>query len=93
MDDLEDDTIALLARRAYDVAASTRGVKVFLNDKRLPVSKFEDYCKLYVVNNTGDNDLAQGGSSNSKIIYESCSPRWEIAIRFVVFFFFLKFFL
>ena len=26
---------------AYDIAASTPGVKVFLNDKRLPVNKFE----------------------------------------------------
>ncbi len=46
MTHLEDDTIRLLARRAYDVAASTRGVKVYLNDKRLPISKFED-CNFY----------------------------------------------
>ncbi len=78
MDNLEDDTIALLARRAYDIAASTRGVKVFLNDKRLPISKFEDYCKLYVVNNTGDE---MSDSSTTKIIYESNNPRWEIAVR------------
>ena len=78
MDNLEDDTIALLARRAYDIAASTRGVKVYLNDKRLPISKFEDYCKLYVVNNTGDE---MSDSSTTKIIYESNNPRWEIAVR------------
>ena len=40
MGHLEEDTVKLLARRAYDVAASTRGVKVYLNDKRLPISKF-----------------------------------------------------
>ena len=45
MDKLDDDTVALLARRAYDIAASTPGIKVFLNDKRLPISKFEDYCE------------------------------------------------
>lgn len=38
MDKLDKDTVALLSRRAYDIAASTRGVKVFLNDKRVPVS-------------------------------------------------------
>lgn len=38
MESLDADTIALLSRRAYDVAASTRGVKVFLNGKRIPVS-------------------------------------------------------
>jgi DNA topoisomerase-2 len=37
MDSLDKDIIALMSRRAYDVAASTRGVKVYLNGKRLPV--------------------------------------------------------
>ena len=30
MDRLDNDTVALLSRRAYDIAASTRGVKVNL---------------------------------------------------------------
>lgn len=38
MDKLDKDIVDLMSRRAYDVAASTRGVKVFLNDSRLPVS-------------------------------------------------------
>lgn len=37
MASLDKDIVDLVSRRAYDVAASTRGVKVFLNDKRLPV--------------------------------------------------------
>lgn len=37
MESLDKDTVDLLSRRAYDVAASTRGVKVYLNDQRLPV--------------------------------------------------------
>ena len=37
MDRLDEDTVALLSRRAYDVAASTKGVKVFLNGTRIPV--------------------------------------------------------
>ena len=63
MDKLDDDTIALLARRAYDIAASTPGVKVFLNDKKLPVNKFEDYCKLYLNNNPESDEPV-------KLIYE-----------------------
>lgn len=35
---LDNDTVALLTRRAYDIAGSTKGVKVFLNGKKLPVS-------------------------------------------------------
>lgn len=38
MTQLDKDIVDLMSRRAYDVAASTRGVKVYLNGKMLPVS-------------------------------------------------------
>lgn len=38
MASLDADTVALFTRRAYDVAATTKGVRVMLNGKRLPVS-------------------------------------------------------
>lgn len=38
MEKLDKDTMALLTRRAYDVAGSCKGVKVTLNGKKLPVS-------------------------------------------------------
>jgi len=38
MTELEDDIIALMCRRAFDVAGSSRGVKVFLNGTQIPVS-------------------------------------------------------
>lgn len=38
MDKLDKDIVALLTRRAYDVAGSCKGVKVSLNGKKLPVS-------------------------------------------------------
>lgn len=38
MESLDRDTVALLTRRAYDIAGSTKGVKVFLNGTKLPVS-------------------------------------------------------
>jgi DNA topoisomerase II len=77
MDGLDDDTVALMARRAYDIAASKPGIKVYLNDKRLPVNKFEDYCKLYLSNNEGDGEDA---SSSMKLVHEKPNERWEIAI-------------
>ena len=46
MDSLDKDTVALLSRRAFDVAASTRGVKVYLNGKCLPIKNFKDYVDL-----------------------------------------------
>ena len=46
MDCLDSDTVALLSKRAFDVAASTRGVKVYLNGKLLPIKSFKDYVDL-----------------------------------------------
>lgn len=77
MERLDDDTVALLARRAYDIAASSPGVKVYLNDKRLPITKFEDYCKLYLTNTETDefnNPLPV------KLVYEKTNERWEVAV-------------
>lgn len=36
---LDKDTVALMTRRAYDIAGSSKGVRVFFNGKRLPVSR------------------------------------------------------
>ena len=38
METLDKDTVDLFTRRAYDIAASTKDVKVILNGKRIPVS-------------------------------------------------------
>ena len=38
MTHLDKDTVALMTRRAYDIAGCTRGVSVTLNGKKLPVS-------------------------------------------------------
>lgn len=35
---LDKDTVALMTRRAYDIAGASKGVRVFFNGKRLPVS-------------------------------------------------------
>jgi DNA gyrase/topoisomerase IV subunit B len=48
MDCLDRDTVDLLSRRAYDIAASSTGVKVYLNGKRVPVYfDLEYFLKLY----------------------------------------------
>ena len=38
MESLDEDIVSLMSRRAYDIAAASRGVKVFLNGKRISVS-------------------------------------------------------
>ena len=79
MDSLDDDTIGLFARRAYDVAASTRGIKVFLNGKRIPINKFEDYCKLYL--NSGNTTSAENNEPVNVIVDKS-NQRWEVALSY-----------
>ncbi|KAJ8915854.1 hypothetical protein NQ315_004668 [Exocentrus adspersus] len=74
MDKLDDGIVGLMSRRAYDVAASTRGVKVFLNGKRLPVKTFKDYIDLYI---KGKEDES---GNNLKVIYEQPNERWEVAL-------------
>nr|NVI79324.1 topoisomerase 2 [Cucujiformia] len=74
MDKLDDDIIGLMSRRAFDIAASTRGVKVFLNGKRLPVKSFKDYIELYIKGKEDD----QG--NNLKITHEVANERWEVAV-------------
>lgn len=74
MEKIDDDTLALLSRRAYDIAASTKGVKVFLNGKRLPVKGFKDYVDLFI---KGKEDET---GNQLKCVYEQCGERWEVAI-------------
>ena len=37
MESLDNDIVSLLARRAYDIAGSVRGIAVYLNGKKLAV--------------------------------------------------------
>ncbi|CAK9796483.1 DNA topoisomerase 2 [Anthophora plagiata] len=74
MQSLDDDIVALMSRRAFDIAASTRGVKVYLNGTRVPIKNFKDYVDFYIKGKEDDigNPL--------KLVYENCGPRWEIAM-------------
>ncbi|XP_047516652.1 DNA topoisomerase 2 isoform X2 [Pieris napi] len=74
MEKLEDDIVCLMSRRAYDVAASTAGVKVYLNGERLKINKFKDYIDLHI---KGKEDEA---GQPLKVVYEKVNERWEIAL-------------
>ncbi|XP_061714729.1 DNA topoisomerase 2 [Cydia pomonella] len=74
MEKLEDDIVALMSRRAYDVAASTAGVKVYLNGERLKINKFKDYIDLYIKGKEDEN------GQPLKVVYEKVNDRWEVAL-------------
>lgn len=81
MDSIDEDTVALLKKRVYDIAGTTKDVKVFLNDERIKIKGFKQYVDLYLNSVT---ELAQensGGAAQVKptMIYESIGTRWEVA--------------
>ncbi len=73
MDKLDNDIVALFSRRAYDVAGSSKGVKVYLNGKRLMVNGFKEYVELFV------KDKEDEVGNPIKVAYEAVNDRWEIA--------------
>ena len=74
MKELDKDIVALMSRRAYDIAGSSKGVKVFLNGKRLPIKGFKEYVDQYL---KGKEDEE---GNPLKCAYEATNPRWEIAV-------------
>jgi len=74
MERLDKDTVALLSRRAFDIAATTKGVKVFLNGKQLPIKSFKDYVDQFVKGKTDD------AGNPLKVVHDQCGERWEVAI-------------
>ncbi|XP_070497266.1 DNA topoisomerase 2 isoform X1 [Chironomus tepperi] len=74
MDKLEDDIVALMQRRAFDVAASTRGVSVYLNGQKLGIKNFKDYIDMYIKKKDDES------GNPLKISYENCNERWEVAL-------------
>lgn len=74
MTTLDSDTVALLSKRAFDVAASTRGVKVYLNGKLLPIKTFKDYVDLCLKGREDDE------GNNVKAVFETVNDRWEVAV-------------
>ncbi|GBB91406.1 hypothetical protein RclHR1_01870001 [Rhizophagus clarus] len=69
----DDDIVALLKKRVYDLAGCVKNVKVFLNGERLKIKNFKEYALMYLSGNDDSVDL------RSSIIYEDVNQRWEIA--------------
>ncbi|XP_056335728.1 DNA topoisomerase 2-beta isoform X2 [Danio aesculapii] len=74
MEKLDKDIVALLTRRAYDVAGSCRGVKVILNGKKLPVNSFRSYVDFYVKDKLDETGVAL------KVVNETVNERWEVCL-------------
>lgn len=67
---LDDEIVGLMARRALDIAATTKGVKVFLNGEVLPCQTFTDYVNFY----KSDNSLEP-----LKMVFDQ-TRRWQVGV-------------
>lgn len=72
MNKLDKDTVALLSKRAYDIAGSManregKRLSVTLNGKKLPIKSFKDYL-----------NMLEG--VNAPVAYEKVNDRWEVGV-------------
>ncbi|XP_054622812.1 DNA topoisomerase 2-alpha [Dunckerocampus dactyliophorus] len=74
MNVLDKDIVALMTRRAYDVAGCTKGVRVFFNSKKLPVRNFRSYVDMYLKDKVTETDNAP------VVVHEIVNERWEVCL-------------
>jgi DNA topoisomerase-2 len=73
MEELEEDTVALMRKRVYDMAGILgKGVKVYYNGSRIPVKDFQSYVDLYLGPKAGEGAVPR--------VYEKFGDRWEVCI-------------
>ena len=77
MQGMDDDFEALVKRRVYDLAGTSRGVKVWLNGERIKVNNFKKYMEMYTKAIKAERG-EEAVNDASEIITESSDPRWEI---------------
>lgn len=77
MSGMDDDFEALVKRRVYDLAGTTRGVKVWLNGERIKINSFKKYMEMYtkaIKRERGDEAI----NDTSDIITDNPDVRWEV---------------
>nr|POF15379.1 dna topoisomerase 2 [Quercus suber] len=78
MDNMDDDFEALVKRRVYDMAGTAKGVKVYLNDTRIKISKFKQYMEMYTKAIKTENIANDGTAPEQVILTDSPHERWEV---------------
>ncbi len=65
----DKDIVALMTKRVIDIAGcAPKGLKVYLNGKRVDVASFKDYVDMYLP------------SPDTQRVHEKISDRWEVVI-------------
>ncbi|KAJ2232196.1 DNA topoisomerase 2 [Coemansia sp. RSA 485] len=76
MTHLDEDTIALITKRAYDLAGCVEGVNVYLNGSLIPIKNFKSYVELYLLPPSSPDEPVV--VKKQDIVYKRFSDRWEV---------------
>ena len=65
---LDKNHLKVMEKRVYDIAAiSPENVSIFLNDKKINITNFNQYVNLYI-------------GKDTPRVYEECGKRWKIVV-------------
>lgn len=80
MTTIDADTESLLKKRVYDMAGTSKDLKVVLNGERLKIKNFKQYVDMYISAAAETAAEASGGAAQAKplVVYEQYD-RWEVA--------------
>ncbi|XP_075583617.1 DNA topoisomerase 2-alpha-like, partial [Pelecanus crispus] len=71
---LDKAIVALMSRRAYDIAGCTKDVQVFLNGQRLPVKGFCSYVDLCL------KDKVDETGNALQVLHAEVNSRWQVCL-------------
>ena len=77
MKGIDDDFEALVKRRVYDLAGTSKGVKVWLNGERIKINSFKKYMEMYTKAIKRERG-AEAANDTSDIITDNPDVRWEV---------------
>lgn len=64
---IDNDIKSIILRRCIDISVYCQGVKMFYNDKQIPIKNFKDYMKMFI-------------DENSELLTEKINDNFEIGI-------------
>ncbi|KAK5108149.1 DNA topoisomerase 2 [Meristemomyces frigidus] len=78
MEKMDEDFEAMVKRRVYDMAGTCTGIKVYLNNQRIKISKFKQYMEMYTKAIKTENIANDGTAPEQVILTDNPHERWEI---------------
>ncbi|KAF2116306.1 DNA topoisomerase [Lophiotrema nucula] len=78
MDGMDEDFMALVKRRTYDMAGTMKGIKVYLNSERVKVNSFAKYMEMYTKAIAREQGKTESEEKDKEVIITDRMDRWDI---------------